>query len=151
MPRYQWASLNKQQVGAYTEYFVKMEFTMYGFQVYETEVDDRGIDFIARYQQGPFFEIQVKSLRSHGYIFMEKTKFRISENSYLAIGLLNNNQMPELFLIPSLVWQNPNGVFVSRDYKDLKSKPEWGVNFSKKNMTAINEYAFDKIIEKIIR
>jgi hypothetical protein len=36
MQRYQWSRLNKQQVGAYAEYFVKMELTMYGFQVYET-------------------------------------------------------------------------------------------------------------------
>ncbi len=62
LKRYQWSRLNKQQVGAYTEYFVKMELTMYGFQVYKTEVDDRGIDFVARYEQGPFLEIQVKSV-----------------------------------------------------------------------------------------
>jgi hypothetical protein len=41
MQRYKWSHLNKQQVGAYTEYFVKMELTMFGFQVYSTEVDDR--------------------------------------------------------------------------------------------------------------
>jgi hypothetical protein len=40
LQRYEWNQLNKQQVGAYTEYFVKMELTMYGFQVYRTEVDD---------------------------------------------------------------------------------------------------------------
>ena len=87
---------------------------MYGFQVYETEVDDRGIDFIARYQQGPFLEIQVKSLRSYGYIYMEKTKFQICKNSYLAIGLLINDQPPEL----CLVWSETNGVFVGHDYRD---------------------------------
>lgn len=47
MQRHIWSKLNKQQVGAFTEYIVKMELTMYGFQVYGTEVDDRGIDFIA--------------------------------------------------------------------------------------------------------
>ena len=34
MQRYDWDRLNKLQVGAYAEYFVKMELTMYGFQVY---------------------------------------------------------------------------------------------------------------------
>ena len=34
MPRFNWAGLNNQQVGRYAEYFVKMEFTMHGFQVY---------------------------------------------------------------------------------------------------------------------
>lgn len=45
--RHAWSKLNKQQVGAYAEYFFKMEFTMAGFQVYSTEVDDRGIDCMA--------------------------------------------------------------------------------------------------------
>ncbi len=80
MQRYDWKKLNNQQVGAYTEYFVKMELTMYGFQVFTTEVDDRGIDFVARYEAQPFVEIQVKSLRSMGYVFMQKTKFRQSGN-----------------------------------------------------------------------
>jgi hypothetical protein len=59
MNLYQWSTLNKQQVGAYCEYFVKMEMTMHGFQVYTTEVDDRGIDFVCRHGKGPFIEIQV--------------------------------------------------------------------------------------------
>jgi hypothetical protein len=41
MERYCWSRLNKQQVGAYTEYFVKMELTMFGFQVYSTEATKR--------------------------------------------------------------------------------------------------------------
>ena len=66
MLRYNWSCLNKQQIGTYAEYFVKMELTMYGFQVYTTEVDDRGIDFVARYERGPFYQVQVKSIRSNG-------------------------------------------------------------------------------------
>ena len=46
MGRYEWSCLNHLQVGKYAEYFVKMEFTMYGWQVYSTEVDNRGIDFV---------------------------------------------------------------------------------------------------------
>ena len=75
MARYTWSALNKQQTGAYAEYFVKMELTMCGFQVYTTEVDDRGIDFVARHETGRFIEVQVKSLRNNGYVFMQKTKF----------------------------------------------------------------------------
>lgn len=150
MPRYLWKPLNKQQVGAYTEYFVKMELTMYGFQVYETEVDDRGIDFIARFQRGPFLEIQVKSLRSLGYVFVEKEKFHLYENNYLALGLLMEGQPPELFLLPSLVWRSPNALVVERNYEGLKSKPEWGLNISKKNMPALREYAFEAMIQKLL-
>ena len=36
--------LNRMQKGTFGEYFAKMEFAMFGFEVYTSEVDDRGID-----------------------------------------------------------------------------------------------------------
>jgi hypothetical protein len=116
MERYVWSRLNNQQVGSYTEYFVKMELTMFGFQVYGTEVDDRGIDFVARHEDDPFIEVQVKSLRSMGYVFMQKEKFTLQPFRYLAFGLLLDGQRPDIYHIQSMVWQQPNTVFVSREY-----------------------------------
>ena len=150
MPQYIWSRLNKQQVGAFTEYFVKMELTMYGFQVYRTEVDDRGIDFVARFEQGPFLEVQVKSLRSTGYVFMQKEKFVLHKHLYLALGLLLDGQPPELYLIPSIVWKQGDGVFVNRDYEGLKSKPEWGLNISNKNRPLLEPYRFDQVVEAMV-
>ncbi len=149
MQRYTWSHLNKQQVGTYTEYFVKMELTMCGFQVYTTEVDDRGIDFVARYEQGPFIEVQVKSLRNTGYVFMQKDKFILRKSLYLALGLLFEGQPPELYLIPSLVWEKPDAVFVSRDYVGLKSKPEWGLNLSKKHLSMLDPYRFEQTVNSL--
>lgn len=150
MPRYIWSRLNKQQVGAFTEYFVKMEFTMYGFQVYGTEIDDRGIDFVARFEHKPFIEVQVKSLRETGYVFMQKEKFVLRDHLYLALGLLVDGQSPDLYLIPSLVWKESNQVFVNRDYEGLTSKPEWGLNVSNKNKSVLEKYRFETIIESIV-
>jgi hypothetical protein len=144
--RYNWSRLNKQQVGAFAEYFVKMELTMYGFQVYGTEVDDRGVDFIARYEQGPFIEIQVKSLRSHGYVFMQKKKLPLKQNFYLALGLLEENEPPKLYLIPSLAWKSQDSLLVGRDYEGLKSKPEWGINVSRKNLPLLEVYRFEQVV-----
>lgn len=146
MQRYIWSRLNKQQVGAFTEYFVKMELTMYGFQVYGTEVDDRGVDFIARYEQEPFIEVQVKSLRSTGYVFMQKDKFVLREHLYLALGLLVDEQPPDLYLIPSLAWKEENALFVGREYAGLKSNPEWGMNLSKRNLKLLEPYRFDRMV-----
>jgi len=152
--RYNWSRLNNQQVGTYTEYFVKMELTMYGLQVYTTEVDDRGIDFVARYEDESFIEIQVKSLRSPcSYVFIHKDKFMLNKNLYLAFGLLLEGKPPELYLIPSVVWEKPSKPFVSRDYEkpEQKSKPEWGLNISKKNMPLLEPYRLDKTIESLCR
>src|SRR3990170_2253645 len=51
MKKHAWSELNSLQIGKYAEYFVKMEFTQYGFDVYSSEVDDRGIDFVVRKEQ----------------------------------------------------------------------------------------------------
>jgi hypothetical protein len=48
MHTYHWSELTKLQVGRYAEYFVKMVFTLHGFDVYSAEVDDKGIDFVVR-------------------------------------------------------------------------------------------------------
>lgn len=152
LQRYTWSLPTKQQVGAYVEYFVKMELTMFGFHVYGTEVDDRGVDFIAQFGDGQFLKIQVKSVRDSGYVFMEKSKFSLHEHRFLAFGLLIEGQAPNLFLIPSLEWKKPTPLLRDREYSgELKSAPEWGMNISKKNLTLLEAYSFEKTAEAIIQ
>ncbi|MNG15389.1 hypothetical protein D3C84_992110 [compost metagenome] len=86
-----------------------------------------------------------------GYVFMRKDKFRIDDNLYLALGLLFEGQVPQLYLVPSTVWASPDSVFVDRNYNGLKSAPEWGLNISQKNMAAIGLYRFDRMVERLIR
>jgi hypothetical protein len=150
MQRNLWSKLNKQQVGTYAEYFVKMELTMYGFQVYGTEVDDRGIDFVTRYERGPFLQVQVKSVRNLGYVYMTKDKFELSEQVYLALALLVEGVEPDLFLVPSTVWRNENALFVGHDYEGLESEPEWGLNLSQKNLSLLEPYRFVSTVEKLV-
>ena len=71
MPNMNWAILNSLQLGRYAEYFAKMELASYGLEVFSSEVDDRGIDFIVKDKTGRFSEIQVKSLRGTGYVFAQ--------------------------------------------------------------------------------
>jgi hypothetical protein len=142
--RYQWDKLNTQQVGAYAEYYVKMEFTMYGFQVYTTEVDDRGIDFVCRHGTGPFLTIQVKSVRGLNYVFLPKDKFELNPTLFLSLVIFTQGQAPDLFLIPSEHWRTPDAVFVSRDYENRKSAPEWGVNLAVKNLPELEQFRFEE-------
>ena len=56
-----WDKLNQRQLGQYGEYYAKMEFASYGYDVYTSEVDDHGVDFVARdIVTGTFYEVQVK-------------------------------------------------------------------------------------------
>ena len=143
MGRYTWSRLNHLQVSRFAEYFVKMEFALYGFEVYTAEVDDRGIDFVARHAPGGFFEVQVKSARETTYVFMQKDKFPLSPDRLLALVLLEEDQPPDLYLIPATAWLAPNALLVGRDYEGLKSKPEWGVQLSLRNRPLLVPYRFD--------
>jgi hypothetical protein len=64
MNKYDSTRLNHMQLSRYAEYFVKMEFILYGFDVYTSEVDDRGIDFVLRKGDTRYFDMQVKSIRN---------------------------------------------------------------------------------------
>lgn len=122
---------------------------MCGFQVYGTEVDDRGVDFVARYDKNDFIEIQVKSLRKPGYVFMQKEKFHLRNELYLALVLLFKEQEPILYLIPSLAWAGRDPMFVSRDYEGLKSKPEWGLQISETSLASLEPFSFWPTIERM--
>jgi len=145
--RFSWSRLTKQQLGRYAEYFVMMEFTLHGFDVYSAEVDDKGIDFVVRKNPAVYYDIQVKSVRGLNYIFMRKDKFRPSPNLLLAIVLFSDGREPQLYLVPSTVWSEPNTLFVSRDYAGKKSQPEWGVNLTQKNLPLLATFAFDSRVD----
>jgi hypothetical protein len=137
-------------MGRFAEYFVKMEFALYGFQVYTAEVDDRGIDFIVRYETSGFYEIQVKSIRGLNYIFMQKEKFPLRPDRIAAIVVLLEDQPPDLYLIPAPAWESPNALLADRAYEGKQSKPEWGLNLSTKNLPLLAGFRFDGMVASLM-
>lgn len=79
--------LNKVQIGRYAETLTKMEFMRLGLEVYSSEVDDRGIDFVVG-RDNNYYAIQVKSSRKLNYIYLKKDKFQPRENLLAAIVFL---------------------------------------------------------------
>lgn len=153
MPNKNWSDLNPLQMGRYAEYFAKMEFASYGLEVYTTEVDDHGIDFIVKDKKGRFCEIQVKSKTEKGYVFMQKSKFDISnKNLYLTLLVFQDGKLPDIFLIPTEAWKSPNEVFVDRlyDKPGQKSAPEYGINISQKNYNVLQMFKFEQSIKEFI-
>jgi hypothetical protein len=150
MLEYKWSKLNHLQIGKYAEYFTKMNFILHGFDVYTTEVDDKGIDFVIC-RNRKYYEIQVKSIReSTKYVFMQKDKFDIDQdNLYLALIIFKDNSEPESYLIKSSEWKNENDLLKGKDYEGLKSIPEWGVNISNKNIPLLENYMMEKVVHTI--
>ena len=150
MEKYNWNRLNHLQLGRYAEYLAKMEFTLYGFDVYTVEVDDRGIDFVVRLSNSRYYDIQVKSIRDLNYIFFPKDKFDLRDNLIAVVVIFIEGKAPQLYLIPSTVWSEPNALLVSHDYEGKKSKPEWGLNLSQKNLPLLAEFSFDKAVQRLL-
>ena len=147
-----WSELTHFQLGKYAEYFVKMEFIKAGFDVYTTEIDNKGIDFVVK-SNDKYFDIQVKSVRDKNYVYMKKKYFSPRKNLLLALVLFEDEKSPVLLLIPSLEWKNKTHSFlVDRNYEGKKSEPEWGININNSNIEKIKSlYAFDKQIKLLLK
>lgn len=151
MPNTNWSMLSNLQFGRYGEYYAKMEFASYGFEIYTSEVDDHGIDFIAKRKNGNFLEIQVKSIRENSYVYMCKNKWDINcRNLYLALLIFKDENLPVVYVVPATAWQNLNELFCDKEYIGLKSKPEYGLNISNKNMHLLNPYKIAKTFDLLI-
>ena len=144
-----WKHLNHLQVGKYAEYLVKIALVSNGLDVYSTEVDDRGIDFVVKKNHDTYYDIQVKSIRGRNYIFFPKSKFKPRKNLFAAIVVFIEGEDPLLFMIPSTDWLSPNNLLVERNYEGLPSPREWGLNISKKNWPILDGYQIDKTIAMI--
>ena len=58
--KHDWSRLNRLQLGKYAEYLAKMEFVLWGCDVFTSDVDDHGIDFVIRTRRGNHYDVQVK-------------------------------------------------------------------------------------------
>ena len=67
-----WSELTTQQLGQIGEYHAKMEFISYGYEIYTPDIDDHGVDFIAKDKAGVFYEVQVKSICRAKYVYIPK-------------------------------------------------------------------------------
>ena len=118
-----------------------MEFTSYGYDVFTSEVDDHGVDFVAKRKDTPFLEVQVKATRG-SYVFIRKDKIKLDETHLICYLLFCDGALPEIYVFPATVWNSPNAVFVSHDYEKpgQTSKAEWGINYSAKHRRLLEPY-----------
>jgi hypothetical protein len=140
-----WADLNHLQTGRYGEYFAKMALVRAGFDVFNAEVDDKGIDFVLRADGDVphYYDVQVKTVRSRNtYVFMRKDKFRLTPNMLLALVILDAGGEPEMYLIPASAWRDAKPPFGNRDYDGKKSAPEYGLTLSPSAMVALEPFRF---------
>ena len=141
--QHDWSRLSHLQIGRYAEYFTKMQFVLLGLDVYSAEVDDRGIDFVVRREPDRYWDVQVKSVRKLNYVFVRKHVFRLRPNLLLALTLFEDGVAPDQYVIPASRWAEPNALFVDREYEGGISKPEYGLNLSRKRLPELASFRIE--------
>lgn len=147
---------NRQlQLGKCGEYLAKIAFIQHDFEVYSSDVDDRGIDLVVRKnKRSRFFEVQVKTVRKWEGVFMQKDVFSPKDDLYLLLIVVEESSNPTVILIPSLEWDENKKLysfFVFRSYEGKKSKPEYTINFSKESVAAIkSNFAFENRVQELM-
>lgn len=154
--KHDWSRLNTLQLGKYAEYLAKMEFVLRSCDVFTSEVDDHGIDFVICTRLRNHYDVQVKSFRleaakSTPYVYLEKAKFVIHPSLLLVLVQFVKDELPILYLLPSCVGNAPNPLFKSRGYGGgKKSAPEWGLSMTKKNRAALaQDWSFDAVVKTL--
>ena len=156
MPNMNWAALSResrQKLGAYGEYFAKMELASYGLDVYTSEVDDRGIDFVCLSGRR-LLKIQVKSIQKKtGFAVIKRRYFDVTDGDlYLLLLVFEQDRLPDPYLIPASAWRQENRLlkYYPYDKPGQASEPEYGVNLSAKNAPLLEEYRLERMLPGLL-
>ena len=98
MPNTNWAALSRksrQKLGTYGEYYAKMEFSSYGLDMFTSEDDDHGVDFVVEGPRG-FHKFLVKAIQAGtGSVYLQKARFDISDPQlWLCLLLFEQEKLP---------------------------------------------------------
>lgn len=139
---------NKLRLGIIGELYAQYIMDSFGYDVFPSIVDDHGIDLIA-VKDNQKLKIQVKTVNVETYVYFPKEKFdKVMGSDYLIIYIrVDKDGKPTCFAFPSNIWKNvqsesnwSNEQFVFRPYTNKKSKPEYGINVSKRYYDKDSKY-----------
>lgn len=146
---YTWDHLDKIQLLKYAEYFVKMELTRYGLDIYNSATDNNEVDFSAKTSSSKHYDFQIRTVKNFNYVAFPKDNLNLRENLIVAIVIFVENKEPCLFFIPSTTWKKPDEFFVSSENGNGQDKPEWGLNLSNKYNQLLAPYSPEIIINTL--
>jgi hypothetical protein len=145
-----WTKLKPKQLGWHAEHLVKLKFMLAGFDVYEPALDVKGVDFVVRGADGcRHYDVQVKSARGSNYVFIQKDK--LGANLLVAVVHFQRGQGDaDVYLLSSEECTSKSeDIFRSRDYPGKQSKPEWGLDWTKKTVARLEGFRFERKIDTL--
>ena len=125
-----------------------MSFILEGFEVYYTEYDDRGVDFIVRDKKEIFYEVQVKTTGTTVNPFIYEEKFGKSDTFLFCAVRVEEGEPPSIYLAKGSDWD--------KDIQCLRYNPSGGkagsyfeMSFAKKYQSELAELEFQNSIKTL--
>ena len=121
---------------------------MYGLLVFSAEVDDRGIDFVARRNDGVHFDVQVKTITKRNYTYISQSKF--SEKLVVCLVVLSELSSPEMFLFLGSDWSKDKSGLLSHKKFPSQKEAEYGINITMERLPLLQEFLFNKRVSALL-
>ncbi|TVR49393.1 MAG: DUF4365 domain-containing protein [Puniceicoccaceae bacterium] len=143
-----YAHLNTIQKGSFAEAYAKMAFTLEGFEVYTTEFDDRGVDFVVRSPGGGFFSVQVKSTGETAQPCIYAGKFSLTPDFLFCAVRLIEGEEPELFLARGSDWMQSEGC-LNFNRRGGRAGSYYEIRFSKRHTKSLEQHRFANYVSQL--
>jgi len=95
------------------------------------------------------FEILCRqiNIEKTNYAFVRKSDLErgLRDDLWIGLVLFIDGQKPTKYLFPSTVWSEPNQLFTDTSIQN----PEYGISLNKKTIEQLQEYSFEKQIDKL--
>ena len=147
LPR-RYSHLNDQQKCAVGENLARIAFILAGFEVYKSEYDDRGIDFVARRPGSRFYSVQVKATGATVNPCIYASKFHLTDEFLFVAVRLVDGELPAIYLARGFAWKSPSGC--------LGHNPDGGAaggyyefRFNQKDAAHLASFLFDSYVKAL--
>lgn len=146
--RTSYAHLNTIQKGSFAEAYAKMAFTLEGFEVYSTEYDDRGVDFVIRNRSGKYYSVQVKATDRSANPFIYKSKFSATDDFLMCAVRLIEGEEPIIYLALCSDWDQNHGC-LQFNQSGGNAGPYYEMRFAAKYERELSSFVFDQYADCI--
>ncbi len=122
-----------------------MAFTLEGFEVYTSDFDDRGIDFVTRSPNGTLYTVQVKTTGPTVSPFIYEKNFERSDYFLFVAVRIEDGVEPTIYIAKGTDWfssdtclhNNPGGG---------KAGPYYEMRFGSKYREQLAKYQFENYV-----
>lgn len=139
----------------YASHYVKLDLMKARLEFFSNDSGTKGVDLIIKTKQGSYHEISIQALNLEGSersIKIPKSNwdYELRDNLWVALVLFMKDMEPAFYLIPSIIWENPNQIFIDNDQGERhKHLSNWEIKLFTKAIQELRKYGFHDMVQEL--